>query len=117
MIPNYIKTYTYCNRRIDLTNLSNFQAISAGSLKLVAHIGIGVQPKENSKIYKIFKYRAILYNTAYRMEAGVSLNNMPKKAENTPSGKHARSDHLCRDIRLHYKLVRHIEKINVLSGF
>ena len=66
--------------------------------------------KHNKKKYR--KISAILYywKTADRIEAGFSLKNRSKGAENMSDGHHARSNHRFRDIRLQFTSLRLILK-------
>jgi hypothetical protein len=63
---------------------------------------------------KFMKMSAILYNsaTADRIRTGFSLNNSPKRAENTPGWHDVRNSHRSRDTRLQFTSVRPILKKN-----
>ena len=62
---------------------------------------------------KVWKIRAILchWKTADRIETGFSLENRPKRVENTPGFHHERSYWCSRDIRLQFTPVWTILKM------
>ena len=105
-IINALSSLTHSLTQRRIRSLGTFR--SAGHLKILVHIGLG-----------ILNIGVILHSweTADRMKSGYSLNYRPKRSENTPGWHHTLSHHRLRDVQFNWRLLGQFWNIVFLIFF